>query len=114
MVRRGTKSPQEFDELVDYLQRVGKCALVVAEEDVAANDNKEAIKFFQQQLRDLSGDKQQLPKLALNAVGGPSAQLLMKVLEPGGTIVTYGGMSGQGIQVATPQLIFKDIRIMDD
>lgn len=110
MVRRGTKSPQEFDELVDYLQRVGKCALVVAEEDVAVND-KAAIKMFQRQLRDLSTTNQ-LPKVALNAVGGPSAQLLLKVLEPSGTIVTYGGMSGQGVQVATPQLIFKDVRVM--
>jgi NADPH:quinone reductase-like Zn-dependent oxidoreductase len=27
-------------------------------------------------------------------------------------MVTYGGMSGQGVQVGTPQLIFKDLRVL--
>jgi trans-2-enoyl-CoA reductase len=107
VVRKGTKPPEEFDALVDYLRQEGKCARVAAEEDLV---DKAAVKAFEQQLKDLS-ETNQLPKLALNAVGGPSAQLLLKVLEKGGAMVTYGGMSGEGIQVATPQLIFKDLQI---
>ncbi|KAL3915576.1 MAG: hypothetical protein SGILL_005586 [Bacillariaceae sp.] len=107
MVRRGSKSPQEFDELKDYLERNGKAAMVVAEEDLV---DKEAIREFQQKLRDLSVTNN-LPKLALNAVGGSSAQLMLKMLNSRGTMVTYGGMSGKGIEVATPHLIFKDLKI---
>ncbi|KAG7349462.1 alcohol dehydrogenase [Nitzschia inconspicua] len=109
MVRRGSKTVQELDQLIDYMMTVGKNALVVVEEDLI--DDKEAMHTFQQQLLDLS-QNHQLPKLALNSVGGPSAQLLLKVLESGGSMVTYGGMSGQGIQVGTPQLIFKDVRVV--
>jgi trans-2-enoyl-CoA reductase len=66
------------------------------------------MKSFQSQLRELSGSGK-LPSLALNAVGGKSAKALMKSLETGGTMVTYGGMLAEPVVVATPQLIFKDI-----
>ncbi|KAI4457244.1 enoyl-[acyl-carrier-protein] reductase mitochondrial [Holotrichia oblita] len=52
------------------------------------------------------------PKLALNCVGGKSATELMRQLETGGVIVTYGGMSREPVTVATSALIFKDIRIV--
>jgi mitochondrial enoyl-[acyl-carrier protein] reductase / trans-2-enoyl-CoA reductase len=109
LVRRGSKSSHEMEELVQYLTQVGRCDIVVVEEDLL--DDKQALHTLQQQLRDLSATHQ-LPKLALNAVGGPSAQLLLKLLDSGGTMVTYGGMSGQGVQVGTPQLIFKDLRVV--
>jgi mitochondrial enoyl-[acyl-carrier protein] reductase / trans-2-enoyl-CoA reductase len=109
VIRRGSKSAGELDQLMDYLKSTGKCSLVAIEEDLA--NDQQAVRQFQQQLRDLS-PSQQLPKLAFNAVGGPSAQLLLKCLDAAGTMVTYGGMSGQGIQVGTPQLIFKDLRVL--
>jgi len=126
LIRRRGKSKESFDETVDYLTRVGKNAFVVAEEDFYHPEditgklnvtkggrkyNKIAIYEMRQRLRDLSPNGT-LPKLALNAVGGDSARLMLKLLEPnaGSTIVTYGGMSGKGIQFATPQLIFSDVR----
>lgn len=51
------------------------------------------------------------PKLALNCVGGESATTMAKMLAPGGTLVTYGGMSREPVTVPTPVLIFRDIRV---
>ncbi|KAB0792978.1 hypothetical protein PPYR_12601 [Photinus pyralis] len=50
------------------------------------------------------------PKLGLNCVGGQSALELMRNLAPGGTMVTYGGMSKEPVTVPTSALIFKDIK----
>jgi NADPH:quinone reductase-like Zn-dependent oxidoreductase len=129
LIRRRGKSKESFDETVDYLTRVGKNAFVVAEEDFFLPEdsstskdrengtattikiNEAAIREMRQRLRALSPTGS-LPKLALNAVGGNSARVLLKLLEPnaGSTIVTYGGMSGKGVDVPTPQLIFNDVR----
>jgi trans-2-enoyl-CoA reductase len=109
LVRRGSKNPDEYDELVQHLKEVGKTVLVVAEEDLQ-QDSKESMKQFQSQLRDFSGTGE-LPKLALNAVGGESAKQLIRAMAEGGTLVTYGGMSGEPVVAATPQLIFKDVRV---
>ncbi|KAK3742990.1 hypothetical protein QZH41_015620, partial [Actinostola sp. cb2023] len=51
------------------------------------------------------------PTLGLNCVGGKSATELTRRLSPGGTLVTYGGMSRKPFAVPTGQLIFSDIRI---
>ena len=51
------------------------------------------------------------PKLALNCVGGEVATTMSKMLMPGGTIVTYGGMSMQPVSIPTPVLIFKNIKV---
>lgn len=132
LIRRRGRSKESLDKTVDYLTRVGKNAFVVAEEDFFLDEdtsetstnhrkdrrkgttksfNETAIREMRARLRDLSPTGS-LPKLALNAVGGDSARLLLKLLEPhaGSTMVTYGGMSGKGVQVATPQLIFHDVR----
>ncbi|GJQ85479.1 hypothetical protein Trydic_g23902 [Trypoxylus dichotomus] len=52
------------------------------------------------------------PKLALNCVGGRCATELMRQLAPGGTMVTYGGMSREPVTIATSALIFKDIKVV--
>lgn len=106
IVRRGERSAHEWEELVEHLTSEGKCAMVVAQEDLTS---REAIKDFQAKLRALSGSGR-LPLLTLNAVGGESASMLCKCLDTGGTIVTYGGMSMKPVTLATPQLIFRDLR----
>ncbi len=129
LIRRHGKSKKSFDETVDYLTKVGKNAFVIAEEDLflPAEDtadnsegrksttsrkiNETAIREMRQKLRDLSPTGK-LPKLALNAAGGETAKAMLKLLEPGSTMVTYGGMSGKGIEVPTPQLIFSDVRLV--
>lgn len=50
-------------------------------------------------------------KLALNSVGGPSAIRMLKMLADGGTLVTFGGMTGEPVRFPTRQLIFHDIRL---
>ena len=110
LVRRGSRTRSEMEELTEYLTTVGRCALVVVEEDLHRMDKIE-MKSFQTLLRDISPTGR-LPRLALNAVGGSSAKSLLKLLDVGGTMVTYGGMSGKGIEVGTPQLIFKDLQLI--
>lgn len=94
--------------MVQYLTRQGKNDLVVAEEDLYDRESFAANQELFRQLVD--GDKS-APTLALNAVGGQSASLLLKLLAPGGTMVTYGGMSAQPVTVHTPQLIFQDLQL---
>lgn len=106
IARRAHKSAEQWDDLVEHLMTDGQCAMVVAEEDLIS---REAMKGFQQELRNLSTNGQ-LPSLALNAVGGESASILCKCLEVGGTMVTYGGMSMKPVTMATPQFIFRDLR----
>lgn len=53
----------------------------------------------------------QRPRLAINAVGGESALRLMDLLEPGGTLVTYGAMSRQSLKVPNSFLIFKGLQL---
>lgn len=55
--------------------------------------------------------KVEKPKLALNCVGGPNALEILRHLQKGGTMVTYGGMSREPVTVPTSALIFKDVRI---
>ena len=47
----------------------------------------------------------------LNAVGGDSAHEIAKSLAAHGTLVTYGAMGLQPLQIANGLLIFKDIRL---
>jgi mitochondrial enoyl-[acyl-carrier protein] reductase / trans-2-enoyl-CoA reductase len=112
MVRRGSKTQKEYEEMVQYLVTVGNNSLIVAEEDFhpLSSNSSENVKTFQTRLRDLSSTHQ-LPRLALNAVGGGSAKLLLKCLETSGTMVTYGGMSMEPVEVGTPQLIFKNVHL---
>lgn len=51
------------------------------------------------------------PLLALNCVGGKSASSIMRHLDMGGFMVTYGGMSLQPITVSTSTLVFRDITL---
>jgi trans-2-enoyl-CoA reductase len=105
--RRGKRSNEQWEELVQHLTTVGKCAKVKAEEDLTS---REAIKDFHDELKSMS-ETGLLPSLALNAVGGESASLLCKCLEKGGTMVTFGGMSKLPVTIPTSQLIFRDLRL---
>jgi len=50
------------------------------------------------------------PKLALNGVGGPSVAEMAQVLETGGTLVTYGGISRKPVMLSMSSLLTKDVR----
>lgn len=49
------------------------------------------------------------PKLGLNCVGGRATSDLLRVLDKGATLVTYGGMSKQPVTVPTAEFIFNDL-----
>ena len=61
-----------------------------------------------QQIRDLADGAN--PQLGLNAVGGESAREVAKSLGDHGTLVTYGAMGLQPLQMGNRLLIFNDIR----
>ncbi|KAM9321528.1 enoyl-[acyl-carrier-protein] reductase, mitochondrial [Gastrophryne carolinensis] len=51
------------------------------------------------------------PRLALNCVGGKYTTEMLRHLDTGGTMVTYGGMAKQPVTVPVSALIFKNIRL---
>ncbi len=59
------------------------------------------------QIRDLTGSGD--APLGLNAVGGESASEIAKSLSDHGTLVTYGAMGLQPLQMSNSLLIFKDL-----
>ena len=107
LVRRGDRTPQQYDAMVQYLTTTGKNHMVVAEEDL---EDPDSMKEFQSSMKQTLPTSSSRPVLALNAVGGSSSQLLCQLLGPSGTHVTYGGMSRKPVTVGTAQLIFKDLR----
>jgi trans-2-enoyl-CoA reductase len=94
---------------VQNLEREGGNNRVVVEDDLHL-DQSNGLRALQDELRELCPARS-LPKLALNGVGGSSCGLLFRLLDPGGTLVTYGGMSRKPVTVSTAQLIFDDIRV---
>jgi trans-2-enoyl-CoA reductase len=50
------------------------------------------------------------PRLALNAVGGPSSLNIANTLSPGSTMVTYGAMSKQPVKIPNGLLIFQGLK----
>jgi mitochondrial enoyl-[acyl-carrier protein] reductase / trans-2-enoyl-CoA reductase len=52
-----------------------------------------------------------LPLLALNCVGGPSLTEMSRLLAPGASVVTYGGMSRKPVTVSTSAFIFEDLKM---
>lgn len=92
------RNRQNINDLKSYLKLLG-ANYVLTEEELRQTD------LFRS--KTLSK-----PKLALNCVGGKNATELMRQLETGGVMVTYGGMSREPVTVATSALIFKDIHVV--
>jgi mitochondrial enoyl-[acyl-carrier protein] reductase / trans-2-enoyl-CoA reductase len=110
LVRRGNRTEEQCEQLVDELRTHGQNELVVFEDDLpednGSNPNtKSALRVL------LTEHGLKRPKLALNAVGGRSAQHLISCLVEGGVMVTYGGMSRKPFGAAAP-LIFRDIKLV--
>uniref|UniRef100_A0AC34FQW7 Enoyl reductase (ER) domain-containing protein n=1 Tax=Panagrolaimus sp. ES5 TaxID=591445 RepID=A0AC34FQW7_9BILA len=83
------------DELKEDLKNIGANFVFTEEE-------------FRKENRKISAEYD--IKLALNGVGGRSALAISAVLAPGGTIVTYGGMSKKPAEIPTSAFVFKGIR----
>ncbi|XP_018554159.1 enoyl-[acyl-carrier-protein] reductase, mitochondrial [Lates calcarifer] len=88
----------EFTQLSDRLKAMG-ATHVIKEETLRRPEIKELFKTCPK------------PKLALNGVGGKSATELLRHLQVGGSMVTYGGMAKQPVTVPVSALIFKDVKV---
>ncbi|XP_056141803.1 enoyl-[acyl-carrier-protein] reductase, mitochondrial isoform X2 [Lampris incognitus] len=88
----------EFTQLSDRLKAMG-ASHVIKETTLRQPEMKELFKTCPR------------PKLALNGVGGKSATELLRHLEIGRTMVTYGGMAKQPVTVPVSSLIFKDVKV---
>ncbi len=49
--------------------------------------------------------------LAIDAVGGDATERLARALAPGGTVVTYGAMSGEPCRLSPASLIFRGVTL---
>lgn len=83
-------------ELVEELTAAGGTVVVTEECDL------------RKELKALCGGAR--PKLALNAVGGPSALNIANALAPGGSMITFGAMSRQPLKIPNGLLIFKGLK----
>ncbi|EFC41710.1 mitochondrial trans-2-enoyl-CoA reductase [Naegleria gruberi] len=90
---------QNHDLTVQRMKQLG--ADIVMDYSFASNNTK-----MSRLLSDLPK-----PKLALNCVGGDAARIVTKYLAEDGVMVTYGGMSRQGITVPTSPFIFNNITL---
>ena len=75
--------------------------------DAVLPEEKDSIK----KIVEIVGGKPNLPKLALNSIGGESAARLTRMVGFAGTVVTFGGMTGDLIRFPTREFIFNDLRL---
>lgn len=87
----------DLDKVKSFLKELGATE-VLTEEELRSTD------IFKT-------GKVEMPKLALNCIGGKSASELVRHLEDTSMLVTYGGMSREPVYIPTSALIFKDIEV---
>lgn len=75
--------------------------------DAVLAEEKDSIK----KIVEIVDGKDNLPRLALNSIGGESASRLTRMVGFAGTIVTFGGMVGDLIRFPTREFIFNDLRL---
>ncbi|MDF1503164.1 zinc-dependent alcohol dehydrogenase family protein [Roseisolibacter sp. H3M3-2] len=73
--------------------------------DVVLVDGPQLAERAQAAVREAGGDPARL-RLALDAVGGKATGRLMRGLAHGGTVVNYGGLSGEAIELNPRDMIF--------
>jgi len=93
------KRDKGMEELKEFLTGLG-ADLIVTEADLRDPKLKEQL-----------SSSAMNPRLGLDCVGGKTATDMMRILHNGSTMVTYGAMSKQPMQVPASALIFKDIRV---
>lgn len=101
-VIRERSTPEATQEMKDQLTALG-ATHVVTEPELLARDFRDKVKAW------TNGGRAPI-KIGLNCVGGKPTAALIKQLAPGGTLVTYGGMAKQPLDLPTGLLIFKDLR----
>ncbi|KAL9020296.1 MAG: hypothetical protein Q9185_002477 [Variospora sp. 1 TL-2023] len=79
---------------------------------VVVNDEEVMEKGFGERVKEWTNGGRERLGLGLNCVGGDAAMAMAKVLDAGGTMVTYGAMSRSPMRVGAGMLIFKDLRFL--
>ncbi|KAL8637228.1 MAG: hypothetical protein Q9228_005479 [Teloschistes exilis] len=102
IVRR--REGAEGDALRREMLELG-ATVVVSDQELLERD-------FAKRVQDWTKGEKQLPKLALNCVGGDNAMAMAKTLAEGGTMVSYGAMGKLPLRVGASMLIFKDLRFL--
>ncbi|ETO22774.1 hypothetical protein RFI_14418 [Reticulomyxa filosa] len=95
------RNSKEFKEIKDHLHSLGANE-VIGEDDLPKLSDEERLKLF-------GGNKNQVPLLAFNAVGGRVVSDMCKLLGRDATLVTYGGMSRKPVTIGTGTLVFQNI-----
>lgn len=81
----------------EYLSKLG-ASLILTEEELSTTTIFKDGKFPR-------------PSLGLNCIGGKNGHQMVRHLQPGSVLVTYGGMSRQPVTAPTSAFIFKNIAI---
>jgi len=97
-VIRERDDPAATQQLVQELSALGADA-VITEKDLHSRDKIQTL---------LNNGRDRI-RLALNCVGGAQVNSMAKHLAPGSSVVTYGAMSKQPVNLPMGLLIFKDI-----
>ena len=93
--------PEGQEALVKELKDIG-ADIVITDEELQSKSISDKVKEW------TNGGRESI-KVGLNCVGGKPATAMAKLLSPGASLVTYGGMSKQPVMLPTALLIFKDI-----
>ena len=101
---RERDSPEATEALKKELKDLGATVVVTDAEFQA--------KTWKDQLSEITQKGKEQVGLGLNCVGGKSATAIARSLGEGATMVSYGGMSKQPVQLPLGLLIFKDIRFV--
>lgn len=80
--------------------------------DVVVTESQFLSREWKDQLAEITRKGREEIGLGLNCVGGKSATAIARSLGHGATMVSYGGMSKQPVQLPLGLLIFKDIRFV--
>ncbi|KAI8869655.1 NAD(P)-binding protein [Ramicandelaber brevisporus] len=91
------------EKTADYLKSLG-ADLVILDSELGKPETVEKV-------RAVSGNGT-LPSVAFDCVAGPAAAALTTLLQTSGTLVNYGGMSGQAIPVSPAHLIMQDLKFV--
>jgi trans-2-enoyl-CoA reductase len=78
--------------------------------DVVVTESQFLSREWRDQLAEITRKGREEIGLGLNCVGGKSATAVARSLGSGATLVSYGGMAKQPVQLPLGLLIFKDIR----
>ena len=93
---------EELEQLRMELEELG-ANVVITDKELESKEMKDRVAEW------TNGGREKV-RLALNCVGGKIVNSMAKLLAPGSSLVTYGGMSKQPVTLPTGLLIFKNLK----